>query len=130
MALRAHLALLQAQRAQGREPPWPAPQAKAPPVKAPPVHAAPPSPQLDQPNQIAGAPPDEATPPRTTSAWDAALVEMFETTPEQQPPNLYEHLMNTAKNSILIMAMSHRLSEAQRQELRDIVSILRGIVFQ
>ena len=127
IALRAHLALLQAQQVPTTGPPWPAPQAKVPPVKAPPFPAPPP--HLDRSNQAPGSMTAGSTLTVTTPVWDTALVEMCAISPEQQPPNLYDHLMETAKNSILILAMSHRLSETQRQELRDIVSILRSIVF-
>ncbi len=62
-------------------------------------------------------------------AQDASLLNVLDTPPEHAPMNLYDFLLTTAINALLIVASSDRLSNAHKQEIRDIVGILRGLTF-
>ncbi len=48
-------------------------------------------------------------------------------TPDEQPPNLQMHLFRTAKDALLILSTSPRLTTMQQQELRDMVRILNSM---
>ena len=79
------------------------------------------------------APPGEASTTRAAQfpphEEDHALMQMFATPPEFAPMNIYDFLLTTAINALLIVASSDRLSQRQKQEIRDIVAILRGMSF-
>ncbi len=48
-------------------------------------------------------------------------------TPDEHPPNLQRHLFRNAKEALLILSTSPRLTTVQQQELRDIVRILNSM---
>ena len=79
------------------------------------------------------APPGEASATRAAQfpshEEDIAMMQMLATPPEFAPMNIYDFLLTTAINALLIVASSDRLGQRQKQEIRDIVAILRGLNF-
>ena len=67
--------------------------------------------------------------PFPETAADPAMAAMLQTPPEFAALNIYEYLMVTSINGLLLVASSDCITARQRQELRDIVSILRGFNF-
>jgi hypothetical protein len=61
------------------------------------------------------------------SSADEFQTVLLALTPDEQPPNLQAHLFRTAKEALLILSSSPRLTTVQQQELRDIVRILNSM---
>jgi hypothetical protein len=114
---------------------------KAPPKKAPPPPSQAQASQA-QAQQASFTPPwapaNSASAARTSPATssfsetvnDQAMSNMLQTPPEFAPLNIYEFLMGTSINSLLLVSSSDRISARQRQELRDMISILRSFTFE
>jgi hypothetical protein len=106
-------------------------------TKAPPA----PPPSAVQPpaaSQAAAFTPPWASPGETSATRaaqfpsheeDLAMMQMLATPPEFVPMNIYDFFLTTAINALLIVSSSDRLSQRQKQEIRDIVAILRGLNF-
>jgi hypothetical protein len=92
---------------------------KAPPKQPPHLLPPPPAPV---PRHLDRAYPE--------TVGDNAFEEMLQTPPEMAPMNIYDFLMSTSINSLLLISMSNRMNERQRQEVRDIIRILRGFSFE
>ena len=106
-------------------------------TKAPP--APPPTTVQQQVPHLAATFSPPWAPPGETSATraaqfpsheeDHALMQMLATPPEFAPMNIYDFLLTTAINALLLVSSSDRLGQRQKQEIRDIVAILRGLNF-
>jgi hypothetical protein len=85
-----------------------------------------------QPPHLLPPPPAPWHPDRAyaETAGDNVFEEMLQTPPEMAPMNIYDFLMSTAINSLLLISVSNRMNERQRQEVRDIIRILRGFSFE
>jgi hypothetical protein len=90
-------------RTQSQAPPWE--------MHQPPIHLP------------KSRPPDE---PIVSSADEFQTV-LLALTPDEHPPNLQAHLFRCAKDALLILSSSPRLTTVQQQELRDIVRILNSM---
>lgn len=100
------------------------PMAKAPP-QVPHVTRA----QSQAPPWTMHETPTNLPPSRTPAEHVITTTEEYQTillalTPDEQPPNLHGHLFRNAKEALLILSSSPRLTTVQQQELRDIVRIL------
>jgi hypothetical protein len=105
-------------------------------VKAPPTPPPIPLPAQQSEASSSGppwAPPNSRVPARPTVfpnvENDASMLNMLDTPPEHAPMNIYDFLLTTAINALLIVASSDRVSPIHKQEIRDIVGILRGLTF-